>query len=113
MFNLQNTQISEFNDAVEKIRTLKHEPDDKEMYNLYGLYKQSLYGDNKTSKPGLFNMRDRFKWAAWEEHKLMSRNTAQKKYIDLVNSLVIKYGVVNNIKNDISILNYNSPSDNI
>lgn len=90
---IDNTPNEPFKDAVERVKLLTRKPEDKELLILYGLYKQALHGNNNSPKPGLFNMRDRSKWYAWEDNKLMTRTTAQQKYIEMVNFLVDKYGL--------------------
>lgn len=46
---------------------------------------------NKYQKPGIFNMKDRYKWEAWENLKGKSQEDAEKEYIALVDQLIAKY----------------------
>ncbi|MBA0687677.1 hypothetical protein Goari_015191, partial [Gossypium aridum] len=36
------------------------------MLILYGLYKQATVGPVNTDRPGMFNMREKYKWDAWK-----------------------------------------------
>lgn len=58
---------------------------------MYALYKQATVGDNDKEKPGIFNMKDRYKWEAWENLKGKSQEDAEKEYIALVDQLIAKY----------------------
>jgi diazepam-binding inhibitor (GABA receptor modulating acyl-CoA-binding protein) len=72
---------------------LKTPPTNDEKLNLYGLYKQALKGDNKTAQPWAIQVKPRAKWEAWTKHKGLSQAEARNKYVQLVNQLVIKYGL--------------------
>ncbi len=39
----------------------------------------------------MFDLKGRYKWDAWNKNKGMSKEEAQKKYIELVKSLLAKY----------------------
>ena len=54
---------------------------------LYGLFKQSNFGDNTTPEPGFFDLRSKAKWDAWNEQKGQSKYNSMKRYIQLVKSL--------------------------
>lgn len=82
----------EFRQALTDVKTkLKTRPADTELLILYGLFKQSLLGDNTTVKPGIFDMKGRYKWDAWTKNKGMSKEEAQTKYIEHVAHLKSKY----------------------
>ncbi|AAS51040.1 ACL188Wp [Eremothecium gossypii ATCC 10895] len=74
--------------AINKVTTA---PTQDEMLQLYGLYKQATVGDNTKEKPGIFNMKDRYKWDAWEKLKGKSPAEAEQEYIALVDALLAKY----------------------
>ena len=42
-------------------------------------------------KPGMFDMKGRYKWDAWSKNKGMSKEEAQAKYIEHVKFLKTKY----------------------
>ncbi|KAG5228588.1 acyl-CoA-binding protein [Salix suchowensis] len=55
---------------------------------LYGLYKQAPVGPVSTSRPGIFNMRDRTKWDAWKAVEGKSKEEAMNDYITNVKQLL-------------------------
>lgn len=44
-------------------------------------------------KPGIFDLKGRYKWDAWSKNKGMSKSAAQANYVQHVNGLVSKYGL--------------------
>ncbi|KAG7838687.1 hypothetical protein KL942_002091 [Ogataea angusta] len=58
-------------------------PNDDELLQLYGLYKQATVGDNTTDKPGVFDFKGKYKWEAWKKLEGTSQEEAEKKYIAL------------------------------
>ncbi|KAJ1819876.1 acyl-CoA-binding protein (ACBP)/diazepam binding inhibitor (DBI)/endozepine (EP) [Coemansia sp. S610] len=62
-----------------------------EKLKLYGLFKQSLDGDNTAPRPGMFQLEAKYKHDAWLGNKDKSKETAQKEYTDLVAELYKKY----------------------
>lgn len=82
-----------FEAAAEKVKNLVSSPSNDELLELYALYKQvSIFpsrvmnsrlfilqlvslllqgtvGDNTTSKPGMFDMKGKAKWSAWDGKK--------------------------------------------
>lgn len=47
-------------------------------------------GDNSTSKPGVFDLKGKYKWQAWEDLKGTSQEEAEQKYIELATLLIEK-----------------------
>ncbi|KAK9448175.1 acyl-CoA-binding protein 2 [Limtongia smithiae] len=82
---------AEFQKAADTVQALKVKPDNDELLKLYGLFKQATVGDNETAKPGVFDLKGKYKWQAWTDLKGMSSEDAEKEYIALVESLVAKY----------------------
>lgn len=83
--------MSNVEDAAERLKTLTERPSNEEFLNLYGLFKQATVGDNKTSKPGMFDMKGQFKWKAWKDKSGMSQDDAAAAYVALVDELLEKY----------------------
>uniref|UniRef100_A0A8R1E368 ACB domain-containing protein n=1 Tax=Caenorhabditis japonica TaxID=281687 RepID=A0A8R1E368_CAEJA len=81
-----------FDDAAAKVKSLKTSPSNDELLKLYALFKQGTVGDNTTDKPGMFDLKGKAKWSAWDEKKGTSKDDAQKAYVALVEELVAKYG---------------------
>ena len=78
----------DFAKAQEDVKTLTKRPSDQQFLDLYSLFKQATEGDNTTSKPGMFDIKGQFKWNAWKDKSGLSKDAAQQKYVDLVNSLL-------------------------
>lgn len=87
---LDNTEIN-FHKAVEEVMKLNKKPNDEELLKLYALYKQAMYGNNKTSKPSFFDFKSQSKWNAWNNVQGMGKNKAKIEYINYVESLKNKY----------------------
>lgn len=64
----------------------------EEMLELYALFKQAKFGDNTTSKPGIFDPKGRKKWEVWTSKKGMTKEAAMKLYVEIVNRLLEKLG---------------------
>ena len=82
----------DFEIAAKEVKNLTKKPTDKDLLVLYGLYKQSTVGTNSEPKPSMFNPTAYSKWNAWYENRMLSKNMAKKKYIDLVTEYKVKYG---------------------
>ncbi|ORY87038.1 acyl-CoA-binding protein 1 [Protomyces lactucae-debilis] len=76
-----------FTKAAEEVKNLSKKPSNTELLELYSLYKQATVGDNTTPKPGMFDMTGKAKWTAWEEKKGLSKEDAEKQYIEYVEKL--------------------------
>ena len=80
-----------FEEKAKAVNELPTKPSTDELLELYALYKQATVGDNDKEKLGIFNMKDRYKWEAWENLKGKSQEDAEKEYIALVDQLIAKY----------------------
>lgn len=80
-----------FEEKAKAVNDLPTKPNTEELLNLYSLYKQATVGDVNTDRPGIFNLKDRSKWDAWNKLKGMSQEDAEQKYIALVDELFNKY----------------------
>ncbi|KAI7848401.1 putative acyl-coA-binding protein [Circinella umbellata] len=81
---------AEFNTAAEEVKNLTSKPSDEALLKLYGLFKQATVGDNTTTKPGMFDLKGKYKWQAWEDLKGKSQADAEKEYIAFVEELKSK-----------------------
>ena len=77
-----------FTKAAREIHTLTYRPNDEQLLELYGLYKQATLGDNNTSKPFFMDMKGIAKWEAWTRCLGMSREEAMERYILVANRLL-------------------------
>lgn len=78
----------QFENAQERVRTLTKRPSNEELLDLYALFKQATDGDNNTSKPGMFDVKGKFKWDAWKNKAGMTSEEAMQAYIQLVDDLL-------------------------
>ncbi|CAF1311012.1 unnamed protein product [Rotaria sordida] len=81
---------AEFDKAAEDVKNLSKKPTDDELLKLYGLFKQANFGDNNTDKPGMFDLKGKYKWDAWDANKGKSKETARQEYIALAEQLKAK-----------------------
>lgn len=79
--------LSKFEEAVAKSKTLNERPSNDVLLKLYALYKQVTEGDVQGERPGGFDFKGAAKYDAWEAQKGKSKDDAAKEYIELVNSL--------------------------
>ena len=77
----------DFEGAATAAKSLPERPDDQTMLTLYALYKQGSSGDVAGAKPGFFDFVGTAKYEAWEKLRGISREDAQRQYVDLVRKL--------------------------
>ena len=75
-----------FQNAVNELKHMNIELHKEDSCILYGLYNQSLFGDNNYSKPNFLDYNDRKKWYSWNRYKGLSKE-AKRRYINYVNLL--------------------------
>jgi acyl-CoA-binding protein len=78
---------SRFAQAQKDATGLAQRPDNDTMLKLYALYKQASEGDATGEQPGGFDFVRRAKFDAWSGMKGTTRESAMKRYIELVQSL--------------------------
>ncbi|URE37198.1 hypothetical protein MUK42_08086 [Musa troglodytarum] len=76
-----NSSNEDFEEYAAKAKTLPENTTNENKLILYGLYKQATVGPVNTSRPGIFNMRDRAKWDAWKAVEGKSKEEAMSDYI--------------------------------
>ncbi len=69
--------------AVKRVNALSSAPGTSDMLELYALYKQGSVGDVSSARPGMFDVRGRAKWDAWNGKKGMSPESARAAYVAL------------------------------
>jgi diazepam-binding inhibitor (GABA receptor modulating acyl-CoA-binding protein) len=83
---------AEFQAAAESVKNFTKKPTNEELLELYGLYKQVTVGDCNTEKPsGWWDPKGAAKWDAWKKREGMSKEDAEKAYIELVAQLKPNY----------------------
>ncbi|CAN5352054.1 acyl-CoA-binding protein [soil metagenome] len=78
----------QFEQAAKDVKGLPDRPDNDTMLRLYALYKQGSEGDVSGARPGFFDFVGAAKYEAWEKLQGTSQDQAQKKYVDLVKTLL-------------------------
>lgn len=83
-----------FDLSAKMVKLLKPGATDTELLKLYGLFKQSNFGDCNITEPSkLFNLRENAKWNAWNSVKGLKKYDAMNKYSDIAMILIDKYGI--------------------
>ncbi|KAA0052984.1 hypothetical protein IC582_015076 [Cucumis melo] len=77
----------DFEEYAEKAKTLPENTSNENKLILYGLYKQATVGPVTTSRPGMFNQKERAKWDAWKAVEAKSKEDAMNDYITKVKQL--------------------------
>ncbi|THF99086.1 hypothetical protein TEA_024259 [Camellia sinensis var. sinensis] len=88
VLNVITKYSEDFEEHAEKAKTLPESTTNESKLILYGLYKQATVGPINTSRPGMFNMRDRAKWDAWKAVEGKSKDEAMSDYITKVKQLL-------------------------
>ncbi|XP_039095967.1 acyl-CoA-binding domain-containing protein 7 isoform X1 [Hyaena hyaena] len=84
---------ADFEKIAEDVKKMKTRPNDEELKDLYGLYKQSVVGDINIECPGMLDLKGKAKWEAWNLRKGMSKEDAMRAYIEKAKELIEKYGI--------------------
>jgi diazepam-binding inhibitor (GABA receptor modulating acyl-CoA-binding protein) len=79
--------IEQFRKASEDVKVLEDLSDDEKL-ELYGLYKQALFGNCNIEKPNRIYFKEYSKYNAWNENKGMEREKAMQLYIKKVKILL-------------------------
>ncbi|KAL4379105.1 hypothetical protein GQ457_02G039810 [Hibiscus cannabinus] len=77
----------EFEEYAEKAKTLPENTTNEDKLILYGLFKQATVGPVNTSRPGIFNLREKAKWDAWKAVEGKSSEEAMNDYITKVKQM--------------------------
>ena len=83
---------NDFQKAAKDVQKLSKRPSDKELLELYGLYKQATEGDVSGPKPGLLDFKAKAKYQAWSALKGKSEEEAMKHYVASVKKLQAQFG---------------------
>lgn len=78
---------ADFQAAAEAVKAFTSRPTDQELLDLYSYYKQVTVGDVNTARPGMFDLKGKAKWDAWESRKGMAKEEAEQAYVALVEEL--------------------------
>jgi acyl-CoA-binding protein len=81
----------DFASAKTRVEKLPKTPASDELLELYSLYKQATQGDVTGSRPGMLDFKGRAKYDAWTTRRGMTKDAAQRAYVELVSRLEKKY----------------------
>tara|TARA_B100001287_G_scaffold267521_1_gene262764 strand:- start:364 stop:630 length:267 start_codon:yes stop_codon:yes gene_type:complete len=85
----QQSILNKFEKYCQLVKMLPSRPSDEDLLILYGLFKQATVGDCYIPKPGgIFNVKEKRKWEAWNEISGLSREDAMNEYIHKVEELM-------------------------
>ncbi|XP_042804298.1 acyl-CoA-binding domain-containing protein 7 isoform X1 [Panthera leo] len=90
---LKDVCKADFDRITEDVKKMKTRPNDGELKELYGLYKQSVVGDINIECPGILDLKGKAKWEAWNLQKGLSKEDAMSAYIAKAKELIEKYGI--------------------
>lgn len=75
-----------FETAAKRVFELEVVSDENKL-KLYGLFKQSTMGNNKTSQPSMLDFKGKAKWNAWKKQSGKGKARAKTEYIAFVDQL--------------------------
>lgn len=82
------TVTEQFQQAQQRVQTLRKRPSNEQLLALYGLYKQANEGDVQGKRPGMLDLKGRAKFDSWAARKGMEREAAMGAYVTLVDELI-------------------------
>ncbi len=82
----------DFADAQERVKQLSRRPGNKELLELYALYKQATEGDAAGKRPSMLDPVGRAKHDAWAARRGVDRTAAMQEYVRVVERLVHEIG---------------------
>ncbi|KAI0022333.1 putative fatty acid binding protein [Xylariomycetidae sp. FL0641] len=85
----------EFQQAQKESRQLVSKPENTDLLEIYGLFKVANGDDiSKAEKPGMFDMKAKFKMNAWQKlvDEGVTPEQAQERYVKKIAEMKEKYG---------------------
>ena len=83
-----------FEKAVDDINRLACRPNDDELLELYGLYKQAMEGDSNQEEPWRVQIKQHKKWESWNTLWGVHPSAAASSYVLYTRKLSKKYGII-------------------
>ena len=71
----------------ESVEEMKGLSNDKQL-EVYSLFKQATVGDVNIERPGMLDPKGKAKWDAWDGRKGMSKEDAEKAYVELIGEIL-------------------------
>ena len=79
---------AEFERAKNDLTLLKTDPGNDAKLRIYALFKQATAGPCQAPKPGMLDVVGKAKWQAWKDLGSMSKQEAERKYIEFIGGLL-------------------------
>ncbi|KAK1875404.1 Enoyl-CoA delta isomerase 2 mitochondrial [Dissostichus eleginoides] len=89
---MMGATVEQFEQAKNKMSTLKNDPGNEAKLKIYALFKQASQGPCNTPKPGMLDFVGKVKWDAWNSLGSISQDEARQQYCDFIGSLVSAEG---------------------
>ena len=70
-------------DIADQVAAMSNE----DKLEFYALFKQGTVGDCNTERPGMFDLKGKAKWDAWDAKKGMSQDDAKAAYVAKVQEM--------------------------
>jgi len=84
--NWDATDEDKFVEATIVVRDSKNLFTQEEALELYGLYKQGVYGNSPVDSPSRYRVVEVKKWKEWSKHNSMTSFEAKNQYMSIVNN---------------------------
>lgn len=78
----------DFEQAQQVVKDNHSKFNNDELLDFYKLYKQATVGDINTDRPGMFSLKERAKWDAWNSVSGMEKSEAENLYIETVEKIM-------------------------
>eukprot|EP01125_Pyxidicula_operculata_P010578 TRINITY_DN3478_c4_g1_i2.p1 TRINITY_DN3478_c4_g1~~TRINITY_DN3478_c4_g1_i2.p1 ORF type:complete len:230 (-),score=35.23 TRINITY_DN3478_c4_g1_i2:180-869(-) len=78
---------SDFEAAIQFVRTAKFQASQEDQLKFYAYFKQSTEGQCNTPQPGFFDFTAKAKWSAWKELGDISQQYAKSAYVEHLTKL--------------------------
>uniref|UniRef100_UPI003AAA6FCA enoyl-CoA delta isomerase 2 n=1 Tax=Centroberyx gerrardi TaxID=166262 RepID=UPI003AAA6FCA len=89
---MMGASVEQFNQAKDRLGSLKNDPGNQVKLQIYALFKQATQGPCNTPKPGMLDFVNKAKWDAWNSLGSITQDDARQQYCDLIGSLVAEEG---------------------
>ncbi|XP_054621761.1 enoyl-CoA delta isomerase 2, mitochondrial [Dunckerocampus dactyliophorus] len=90
--SMMGATVEQFEEAKNKLSTLKKDPGNEVKLKIYALFKQATHGPCDTPKPGMLDFVNKAKWDSWKSLGAISQDEARQQYCNLIGSLVAAEG---------------------
>lgn len=79
LFEVAQQVVDEFGQSGQKITN-------EQALEIYAFFKQATVGNINTNRPGMFDLKGKYKWDAWKAKEGLSTEDARAGYVSYVRS---------------------------